>query len=228
MPPAATSRSLATPKAGLAGHARVAVGSAAIGSQDQLAGRNRLAANVVHPRQHLGDHLHGGVDRFLRAALILHAQDQRPAAGASPAGTRWPETAVDLHQVVFFQQRADRGGFAAQADQQIAADVRMPGNAGHDAIEHLMIESLERHAAAAAVGEGHDAVDVGKIALQHFAIEPPGDVAADRGRAIDRRDHGDVVARAGPAAGAGIAQEGFAGQRRSDRAGWRSTWHSRG
>ncbi len=49
--------------------------------------------------------------------------------------------------------------------------------------------------------------------LSTLAIEPLGNVLADAGRAVDRRDHGEVVPRAHLAAAAAIAQERAATQR---------------
>ena len=56
-----------------------------------------------------------------------------------------------------------RGRLAAQADQQVAADVRMPGDAGQHAVELLMVLAAVLHAAAPLVHQRQDAVDVGKL-----------------------------------------------------------------
>ena len=63
---------------------------------------------------------------------------------------------------------------------------------------------------------------------QRFGVEPRGDVLADRGRAVHRRDHGHVVARAGLAVGPAIALERAADERLRDRAEFRWPRHSRG
>ena len=68
--------------------------------------------------------------------------------------------AADLHQLLIVEQVAERGRFAAQADQHVAADVRMPGDAAQHAVERGVPLAAELHAAAAAVREGHHAVDV--------------------------------------------------------------------
>ena len=124
-----------------------------------------------------------------------------------------PPAAADLHELLIVEQIADRGGFAAEADQHVAADIGMPRDAPHHAIERGMTFAAELHAAAAAVREGHHAVDV-RIVPECLRVEPCRDVLADRGRAIDRRDDGDVVARARFAIGAPIALERDAGERR--------------
>ena len=73
----------------------------------------------------------------------------------------------------------NRRGKAPDAEQ-IAADVGMPGHSGERAIEHFVLQALVLNAAAAAVLDGNDAVDIRKIAERRL-IETLGDVAADGG-----------------------------------------------
>ena len=206
VPPAATSMSLAAPSAGLAVMPELPSDPPQLVPRINSDKRHALAPRVVDPRQHLGHQLAGGFDRLARAAHVLHAEH-----GRTPrvAGAR----AADLHQLLIVEQVTERGRFAAQADQHIAADIRMPGHAAHHAIERGVPLAAELHSAAAAVREGHHAIDVG-IGLERLGIESGRDILADRGRAIHRRDHGDVVARAGSAVRALVALEGSSHERR--------------
>lgn len=156
--------------------------------------------------KHFADELAGRFDGLGRAADVLHAEHVRTFGRA-------PLAAADLHQLLIVKQVAERGGFATQADQHVAADVGMAGDSSHHPIERGMPLAAELHSAAAAVREGHHAVDIGKL-LERLGIETGRDILADRGRAIDRRDYCDVIARAGLAVGPPIALKGAAGERR--------------
>src|SRR5688572_21337612 len=70
----------------------------------------------------------------------------------------------------------------------------MAGDAGQRAIEDLVLHSLVLHPAAAAVLDGDDAVDVGKL-LEDLLIESIGNVLADGRRAVDGRDNRQIVPR---------------------------------
>src|SRR6188474_1071971 len=104
--------------------------------------------------------------------------------------------AGDLHEALIGDEMAGRGGFAAKADEQVAADVGMAGDAAHNAVEGLVELAPELHAAAVAVGEGEHAVDAGVVA-ESVGGEVGGNAAGDGGRAVDAADDGDVVACAG-------------------------------
>ena len=43
--------------------------------------------------------------------------------------------AINLHQLLIVEQMPDRVRFAAQADQHVAADVRMPRHAAQHAVQ---------------------------------------------------------------------------------------------
>ena len=83
----------------------------------------------------------------------------------------------------------------------------MVGKPGQHALEDLVIEPLERQPAASLVGDGEDAVDIGELRPPAAVAEPVGNGARGAGRAIDRADHRDVVARPDAAVGAKEAPE---------------------
>ena len=120
--------------------------------------------------------------------------------------------AIDLHQLLLVEQMPNRGRFAAQADEHVAADVRMPRHAAQHAVENLVILAAVLNSAAAAVREGHHAVDIGKFS-QRRRIEPPGNIFADRRRAIHGGNDGHVIPRADSAIGAAITLKRYPGER---------------
>jgi hypothetical protein len=82
----------------------------------------------------------------------------------------------------------------------------MPRVARQGAAQHVHLQPRRGHAAAAAMGQRHDAVDVGELRKQR--LDPGRDHAAGGRRAVHRGDDADVVARGGAAVGAAIALEG--------------------
>lgn len=112
----------------------------------------------------------------------------------------------DLEQPLRLHQVAGRGVLATQADEQIAADVWMAGDAAERAGQNLVLEAAVLEPAAAAVFDGNHAVDVGEI-LELGFVEPLGDVLADRGGAVDRRNHRQVIPRPGFAARPAVTQK---------------------
>src|SRR6185503_12157291 len=103
-------------------------------------------------------------------------------------------------QPVGLAEGIDLVDFATEADEDVAGDVRMPGDAGEDALQHgLRFAGI--HRAAALVGESDDAIDIRKIPREVRRAEAVADVMGDAGRAVDAGNDGDVVARARRAAG---------------------------
>ena len=82
----------------------------------------------------------------------------------------------------------------------------MPGVACERATQYVHLETRRGHAAAAAMCQRHDTVDVRELRQQRF--EPRRDHAAGCSRAIHRRHYADVVARRGTAVRPAIALEG--------------------
>ena len=155
VPPAATSMSLATPSAGLAVMPEFPSDPPhLVPSTNWLAGNGSRRA-VVGARQHLRHQLDRRLDGLLRATLILHAEHRRALRRA---------VAADLHEPLIVQQITHRAGLAAQANQHEAADVRMPGDAAHHAVENLMMLARVLHAAASLMREGRHAIDIRKLA----------------------------------------------------------------
>ena len=151
VPPWATSRSEATPRAGLA------VTPLLPSEPPQLVPRMILSAgscvrlHVVDARQQLGDGLHAGLDRLADAAAFLDGQHQRllalePLSWISP----WSLDQVD-----------GLAGLAAEADEDVGGDVGMLGEAGQRAVELVVVGAVVLHGAAGLVRDGHHAVDVG-------------------------------------------------------------------
>jgi hypothetical protein len=90
------------------------------------------------------------------------------------------------------------------------------GDAAERAGQDLVLQAAILQSAAAAVFDGNDAVDVREILEPRF-IEPLGDVLANRGGAIDRRNHRQVIPRPCFAARAAVAQESAAFDRSQRR-----------
>ena len=83
----------------------------------------------------------------------------------------------------------------------------MGGVADEDAAEEVGGFAVLGHAAAGAVGDGDDAVDVG-IGAEDFGGEVGGDAAGDGGGTVDGGEDADVVAGGDAAVGADDALEG--------------------
>ena len=172
----------------IGGDARIGVRAAALQRQRDLRGGDRLTLRRVGLGQHLADHGLGPLDGLPRAAGALH----RHGAEVRPA--------LDLIGV---EQEIDLIDLAAQADHQHAGEIGMAGIAPERALQGGEAVAAIGHAAAGAMGQRDDAIDIA-IGRQLVPREGLGDVVADRGRAVDGREHADEVARACPAA---LAQE---------------------
>ena len=103
---------------------------------------------------------------------------------------------------------ADLHHLAAETDEDRGADIGMGRIAPEHALEDLGAAPGRCHAAAGAVGEGGDAVDVRIGVERALAGELLGGAVDDRSRAVDRGTEGEEIARADPPVGAGVAQEG--------------------
>ena len=146
--------------------------------------------------QHLLDHGDAALDGLARAAGRLDGH------GAEH---------LVLFQPVVLDETGDLHHLAAEADHQRAGDIRVRGVAPFGALHHLeAFRALAGHAAARALDEGHDAVDVRIVVEDAGAVELVGDEAGDRGRAVHAGQDADVVARADLAVLAPVALEGAA------------------
>ncbi len=130
-----------------------------------------------------------GFDGAAGAAAALHGHaDQALGRGARLAGS---EIMIDLVD------------FAAEADDERGGDVGMIENAGESALELRFVGAL-RHAAAFAVRERDDAIDVRR---QNFVFESSGNRLDGVGGAVARSHDRDVVAGARTSVRAFIAEE---------------------
>ncbi len=102
-------------------------------------------------------------------------------------------------------------------DDERAGEVGVAGVAPLRALERLVALALGRQAAAGAVHEGDDAVDVGILLEDAGAGDGLGHEARHRGRAVHAGEDADVVARAGLAVAAAVALEGGARLGRQQR-----------
>ncbi len=108
---------------------------------------------------------------------------------------------------VILLQPVDLQHLAAQPDQQDGAEIRVCRRAPQRALEDLEAFAAARHAAAAGVGDRHDAVDMGKVAQQSAALGRFGDVPRHRRRGSSRSSARRYCCASPPAVGAAIAQE---------------------
>ena len=114
-------------------------------------------------------------------------------------------------------QPRDLKHLAAEADHQRGAEIGMPGIAPLRALQRFVAFATAGETAAGAVYEGNDPVDVG-ILRQHAGTgDGLGNEAGDGGGTVDAAEDADVVARAGFAVAATVAQERPAGLGRQQR-----------
>ena len=104
-------------------------------------------------------------------------------------------------------QAVDLVGLAAEAEQKDGGEVGVGGVAGEDAAEEVGGFAVFGHAAAGAVRDGDDAIDI-RIGAEDLRGEVRGDAAGDRGGAVDRREDADVVAGGDAAVGADDSLKG--------------------
>ena len=114
---------------------------------------------------------------------------------------------VVLDDAVFLFHAADLEHLAAQAHHDHAAHVGIAGVAPLRALQGLETLALGRHAAARAVHERDDAVDVGIVVEHPALLDLARDQSRDRRRAVHRGQDAEIVAGAGLAVGAAIALE---------------------
>ena len=157
-----------------------------------MAGRHGLALLFVGHGQHQLDHGNAGLDRLTGAAGLLHHQCLQLVAGL---------------QILRGEQAADLTAFATKANDQRGGNIGMADIACQGAVQQIHGLTGQFHAAARAVAEGGNAIDVGKFG-QQFLGEMVCNRMHYRGRAIHCRDDGNEVAGAGTAIFPQIALEG--------------------
>src|SRR5439155_12936433 len=137
------------------------------------------------------------IHRLADAAAFLDAQDQRLLARA-----------VELNQSLIFDEMNGLPRFAAESDENVGGHVGMPGETGQGTIQLIVVGSAILHGAAVLVSDGDDAIDFGVPAQEVGGLNAFGNVLAGAGRAVDRADDGNVVARAVAAVAAVVTEEG--------------------
>jgi hypothetical protein len=145
-----------------------------------VARRHGLALHAVRLGQHLAHGRDAGLDRPARAAGVLHDEGAQPRV---------------FLELLFLQQRADLVALAAETDDETAGEVRVPRVAAERAAQEVHRLAGLFHAAAGAVREGDDPVDVREV-REAFRREPLRDPVHDGRGAVHRREHADEVARA--------------------------------
>src|SRR5262249_6588491 len=83
---------------------------------------------------------------------------------------------------------------ASQSHDHVGRDIRMMSKSGEHTFENLVVESFEREPTSSFVGDREDTVDIGELLPPGSIAKAIGDRARGAGRAVDRADHGDVVA----------------------------------
>ena len=170
--------------------------------QHQFARRPRFAPGRVEDRQHRLHPLETGLDRLSGAAGRLDRQGVEEVA---------------LCKAALFLHPADLEHLATEPDHHHAAHVGIGGVAPLGARQHVEAFALARHAAAGAVNEGDDAVDVGIVVEHARLLDLARHIARHRRRTIHRGQDAEIVARSGLAAGAREALERRLALDRQDR-----------
>ena len=152
----------------------------------------RLARGLIGHFGHLAQHLHAALDGLARAAGLLDRHVAEIAVGPHP---RLADQVGHLHHL------------AAQSHQQDAREIRIARVSRQGAEQRVIALILARHAAAGAMHNRHDPVDIGKVVQPAGLFDPFRDEARDRAGAVHRGQNSNIVARAHPAIGAVVPQE---------------------
>ena len=169
---------------GVGRDAREAVRAAAFQADLEVGGADGAALRLVGDGQHFFDGGNTGLDGDACAAHFLHHQGAQQLAFLE---------ALRIHQCI------DLVAFAAQTHDEHARQVGVSRIAGQGAAQHVEVLAGRGHAAAAALGKGGHAIHIGK-GCQPLGREVGGDALDHGGRAVDRGQDADEVARAHAAA----------------------------
>ena len=173
------------PEPGVGGHAGPAVRASALQRHHQLRGGDRLADGSIGDRQQPNDRLDSALDRRGIPAVVLD-RDHRGRVGGEVSMLDHVRRLVDL---------------AAQTEDHVGGDVRMVHDAGERALELAQAARADVRAAPSLVRKADHPVDI-REACEHAGACDLFDHGDRRRRgAVDRREHGDVVARPDPSVG---------------------------
>ena len=198
VPPWATSRSAATPSAGLAVTPELPSDPPHSMARQILEAGCSVRTHELASGMQLIDGPRGRLDRAGDPALLLDIEGPRPMSAASCARCRWPS---QRDEVLRLDQVLSEADLAAEPHDHVGRHVGMMGETREHALEDLVVGPFERQPATPFVGDGEDAVDIGEIPPPGAVAESVGDIPGRAGRAIHRADHGDVVPRADPSVG---------------------------
>ena len=174
---------------GVRGYAGPRVRPATLQRHHKFRRRRRCARRLVHLGQHRGDLADPQLDTAAQPAHLLNVHRLEQRSRRQPVSLDQP---VDLHHL------------AAQPRQQHPAHIGIARIAPQRALQHLEARAITAHRAAGAMHKRHNPVDIG-IIRQLVRREMRRDLARGGGRAVHRRQHRDIVARANAATGAVIA-----------------------
>ena len=181
------------------GDARPGVRAAALQAEHDLAGRHLGAPRRIRPA----------------AAVACSASSPSSIARRVPP-VSWMvkdwKSRIRAEAVVALQP-ADLHHLAAEADQQHAAEVRVGRRAPERAAQHVEPLAGAGHAAAAGVGDRHDAVDVRIVVQQAAASRPPRRCGARPSPNSSRRSARRYSCARPPPVRAAIAHESCAAPR---------------
>ena len=165
-------------------------------AQHQVRCGHAFAVDIVRHRQHFLHLRHALRNRFPGAAAVLDAERAQQ---------------VVFLQVLRAEQRTDLIRLAPQPDHQHAGEIGMPGVAAERAAQHVDRLAGAAHAAAGAVRQRDDAIDVRIVGEDAASLAIGPEVIRDRAhhgrRTIDRGQNSDVVAGRDPAIGADYSHE---------------------
>ncbi len=186
MPPWRTSRSAAAPSAGLAVMPGIAVRAAALQRQHQLRGGHAVSRFALRRRS--------GASSLI--ALDARLDGLLGAAGLLDGHACW-KVSLSISPYSSFM-RPIWNTSQPRPTMSDAGEIGVGGIAPLGALQDVEALARRPHAAAGAVHERDDAVDVGIVGEDAGALDLLGHEARDRGRAVHGGENADVVARAGP------------------------------
>lgn len=176
---------------GVCGNARIAVRPAALQPDRQLRCTDGGPPVRIHDGEEFDDQFLAAPDGSDGPTLVLDRHGFEAGAGFQPLDIKHARDLVRL---------------ATETDQQHAPEIGMPRIAAERPAQHHHSFSLGIHAAARAVGDRHDAIDMGEVTQP--VAEPIGNGAADHGGAVHRGNDADIVTGTDTAVWANIAFEG--------------------